>query len=316
MRLTVLDGITVTRGDLSWEGLAALGDLVVHDRTPPEKTIERAQGRAIVLTNKVVLGADEIGQLPDLRYIGVLATGYNVVDLPTAAACDVTVTHVPAYSTASVAQLVIGQLINMAHGIATHTASVRAGDWVHSPDFVYWKHPLVELAGKTMGLVGFGRIGQAVAGLAQALGMDVIVHTRTPRDREGIRFVSLDEVFTGADVVSLHCPLTPATDGMVNADQLARMKPGSYLINTGRGPLVDEDALAGALARGPLAGAAVDVLSTEPPATDNPLLAAPNCFITPHIGWATRDARQRLLETAVANVRTFLAGRPRNTINA
>jgi glycerate dehydrogenase len=315
VNIVVLDGWAANPGDLSWEPLAALGALTVHDRTPPALTVERARAAEVVLTNKTVLERAVLEQLPALRYIGVLATGYNVVDVVAARERGITVTNVPAYSTASVVQLTFALLFELTHHVGQHAAGVRAGRWSRSPDFCYWETPLVELAGKTLGVVGYGRIGRAVARVAQALDMQVWATTRMPPpDASGVRFTAVDDLFRGADVVSLHCPLTDATRHLVNARTLALMKPDGYLLNTGRGPLVDEAALAAALNEGRLAGAGVDVLSSEPPAADNPLLSARNCVVTPHLGWATRAARQRLLTEATENVRAFLAGCPRHRV--
>ncbi len=316
MKIVVLDGYTANPGDLDWSPLAALGELTVHDRTPAELTLERSAGARALLTNKVVLGARELAALPDLRYIGVLATGFNVVDVAAAREREVVVTNVPAYSTPSVAQHVFALLLEMARGVGRHADLVRQGRWSTSPDFAFWATPQTEVAGLTFGIVGFGAIGQAVARIAAVFGMRVLVHTRTPAPAAWpeITFVSLDELFARADVVSLHCPLTEATRGLVNAARLAAMKPTAYLINAGRGPLVDEAALAAALHAGQIAGAGLDVLSQEPPPADNPLLTAPNCVITPHLAWATRAARQRLLDVAIDNVRAFVEGREQNRV--
>ncbi len=317
-RAVVLDGYAVNPGDLSWEGIQALCDCVVHDRTPPHLTLARAEGAEILFTNKVVLGRAELDRLPCLRYIGVLATGTNVVDLAAARERGVVVTNIPDYSTASVAQLVFAHLLNLTQHVAAHSESVQRGDWTRSPDFCYWLHPLVELDGLTLGLVGFGRIGQAVARIARALGMRVLVHTRSRRlpSDDGLDYTELDELFRRSDVVSLHCPLTDGTRGLVDARRLALMKPTAFLINTGRGPLVDEAALAAALNDGRLAGAGLDVLSSEPPPADNPLLSARNAQITPHLAWATKAARARLLAIATDNLRAFLEGQPRHVVNA
>ena len=316
MKIVVLDGYAANPGDLDWSPLAALGELTVHDRTPAALTLEHAAGAQAVLTNKVILGADEMASLPELRYIGVLATGYNVVDVAAAGDRGIAVTNVPAYSTPSVAQHVFALLLELTRGAGHHAALVRQGRWSASPDFAFWDTPQTELAGLTMGLVGFGAIGQAVARIALAFGLRVLVHTRTPNPAAwpDVAFVDLDVLFTHADVVSLHCPLTEATRGLVNASRLAGMKPTAYLLNTGRGPLVDEAALAAALHAGTIAGAGLDVLAQEPPTADNPLLAAPNCLITPHLAWATKAARQRLLDVAIDNVRAFLAGRKQNRV--
>ncbi len=317
MRIVVLDGYTLNPGDLSWGRLEALGDCSVYDRTALEDIVERAGDAEIVLTNKTVLSADVIRHLMRLRYIGVLATGYNVVDVEAANERGIPVTNVPSYGTTSVAQMVFAHLLNLTQHVAHHARTVRDGRWAACPDFCYWDMPLLELAGLTLGIVGFGRIGRAVAGLAQAFGMKVIVHdVIVPAEMpEGCRMVELEEVFREADVLSLHCPLTPRTGKLVNAERLALMKPTAFLINTSRGPLIDEPALADALNAGRLAGAGLDVLSTEPPAADNPLLTAKNCYITPHIAWATRSARQRLLSIAIDNVAAFIAGRPQNVVN-
>ncbi len=317
MNIVVLDGYTLNPGDLSWSALETLGACRVFDRAPPGETLARAADAEIALTNKTVLNADAIARLPKLRYIGVLATGYNVVDLAAARARGIVVTNVPGYSTASVVQLTFALLLELTHHVGAHADGVRAGRWSRSADFCYWDSPLVELAGLTLGLVGFGNVGRGVARAAAAFGMRVLVHTRTvPRTGlEGVDFADLETAFRQSDVVSLHCPLTEATRHLVNRERLAWMKPTAFLINTGRGPLVDEAALADALNNGRLAGAGLDVLSTEPPPADNPLLTAKNCVITPHIGWATRAARERLMQTAVENVRAFQAGQPRNVVS-
>ncbi len=317
MKIVVLDGYTLNPGDLSWDDLRAIAPCEIHDRTPADQTLVRAAEAEIVLTNKTVLGRETIALLPHLGYIGVLATGYNVVDIAAARERGIPVTNIPAYGTASVAQMVFAHLLNFTQRVADHAESVRAGDWGRCADFCYWNTPLVELAGLTMGIVGFGRIGRETGKLARAFGMKVVFHDvfafRVPAE-EGTA-VDLDTLFRESDVVSLHCPLTPENQGLVNRERLALMKPSAVLINTSRGPLVDEPALAEALNEGRIAGAGLDVLCVEPPRTGNPLLGARNCFITPHIAWATRSARQRLLEMAVANVRAFLAGDPQNVVN-
>ena len=279
-------------------------------------TVERAAGASIILTNKTPLPRTVIESLRDLKCIGVLATGYNVVDVASAKERGIFVTNVPGYGTSAVAQHVFALLLELTQRTGLHSDSVRAGDWARSVDWCYWRTPLVELSGLTMGVVGYGAIGQAVARIAQAFGMKVIAATRTPRaDESGVTFTSVDDLFSRADVVSLHCPLTPETQGLVNAARLATMKPAAFLINTGRGPLIVEQDLADALRNAVIAGAAVDVLSTEPPAADNPLLTAPHCLITPHLAWAARASRQRLMDAAVENVRAFLAGAPVNVVN-
>jgi len=317
MNIVVLDGYTLNPGDLSWAGLEALGPCTVHDRTPASETLARAARGEIVLTNKTALSREIIEQLPRLRYIGVLATGYNVVDVEAARQRNIPVTNVPDYATHSVVQSVFGHLLNLTLHVADHGRGVAAGRWSGSPDFAYWDFPLVELAGLTLGVVGFGRIGRATAEVARAFGMNVLAYDPAPAAEppEGVRFVGLEELFRQSDAVSLHCPLTPETHQLVNAERLSWMKPSAYLINTARGPLADEAALAEALNSDRLAGAGLDVLASEPPPADNPLLGAKNCCITPHIAWATAAARGRLLETVVANVRAFLAGEPQNVVN-
>jgi glycerate dehydrogenase len=309
MKIVILDGATLNPGDLSWADLRRLGACEVHDRTAATDIVARAREADIILTNKTVLSAATLGQLPALRYIGVLATGYNVVDVAAARARNIPVTNIPAYGTASVAQHTLALLLELTNHVGRHAQSVRAGNWSKAPDFCYAETPLVELEGKTLGLIGAGRIAQAVARLGEALGMKVIFATRRGGRAE------LERVLAEADVVSLHCPLTPETRELINAATLARMKPTAFLLNTSRGPLVAEGDLAAALNAGHLAGAAVDVLSVEPPPADNPLLTARNCLVTPHHAWATQAARQRLMTTAVENVRAFLAGAPRNVIN-
>lgn len=316
-RIVVLDGYTLNPGDLSWKGLEALCPCTVYDRTDPEDVLPRSKDTEIILTNKTILSSDIIEQLPALKYIGVLATGYNVVDIEAADERGIVITNVPAYSTPSVAQLVFAHLLNLAHHVGHHTQTVRSGRWASSVDFCYWDTPLIELAEMTIGIIGFGRIGQTTAKLAQAFGMKVIAYdivkpSSMPRD---CQFVELDDVFRKSDVLTLHCPLTTQTEIIVNSRRLALMKKTAFLINTGRGPLVDEQALADALNSANIAGAGLDVLSSEPPKKDNPLLQAKNCFITPHIAWATQAARQRLMKVVVDNVAAFLAGTPQNVVN-
>jgi glycerate dehydrogenase len=317
MKIVVLDGYTLNPGDLSWSGLEALGNCTIHDRTPPERIVPRASGAEIILTNKTALSADTISRLTSLKYISVLATGYNIVDVEAARKRGIPVSNVPLYATESVAQMVFAHLLNLALNVAHHAQTVRDGRWSASVDFCYWDTPLIELQGLTMGIIGFGRIGRATAKLARAFGMKVIVYdVTTPSEiPEGCRMVELEDVFRESDVVSLHCPLTPQTENLVSAERLALMKPTAYLINTSRGPLIDEQALADALNSSRIAGAGLDVLSVEPPDQSNPLLTAKNCQITPHIAWATRAARQRLLQVTVDNVAAFLTGKPQNVIN-
>jgi glycerate dehydrogenase len=314
-RIVVLDGYTLNPGDLDWEPLRALGECAIFDRTPAEAVLERAAGASAVLTNKTPLPRTMIESLPELRYIGVLATGYNIVDTAAASAHGVAVTNVPGYGTASVAQHVFALLLELTQHVGHHAQTVREGRWSASPDFCYWDTPLVELAGRTLGVIGYGGIGEAVARIALAFEMKVIAATRRPRtDVPGVEFLAIDDVFCRADVVTLHCPLTPETQGLVNAARLALMKADAFLINTGRGSLVVEQDLADALNASRLAGAGLDVLSTEPPTSKNPLLSAKNCLITPHIAWATRAARERLLGVVVENLRAFFAGTPQNVV--
>jgi glycerate dehydrogenase len=316
MKIVVLDGFTLNPGDLSWDELRALGPCEIFDRTLADQVEPRAAGAGILLTNKTVLSRDSIVRLPALKYIGVLATGTNVVDLGAARERGVPVTNVPAYGTRSVAQATFALLLELTNHTGHHGLTVRAGRWTKSVDWCYWDLPLLELDGLTMGLVGFGRIGRAVAELAHAFGMKVLTHTPSfNRPPPYGRAVKLEEIFRESDVVSLHCPLTPQTLKLVNAERLRLMKPTAFLLNTSRGPLVDEAALADALNSGVIAGAALDVLSVEPPPTTNPLLLAKNCIITPHNAWATQAARARLLSVAVANVRAFLAGKSVNVVS-
>jgi glycerate dehydrogenase len=312
----VLDGSTLAADDLNWQALKALGTASIHDRTPDAEIVDRSRDADAVLINKVAVSEETINQLPKLRYIGVTATGTNIVDLPAAKSRGIVVTNVPGYATPSVAQTVFAHLLNLAQRVEYHTEQVRQGKWSSSPDFCFWDTPQIEIAGLTMGIVGFGAIGREVAKIALAFGMKVLATSRSftahPRD---VSMVDLDTLFRMADVVTLHCPLTPQTKEIVNRKRLGKMKRSAFLINTGRGPLVDELALAEALATGQIAGAGLDVLSDEPPPADHPLLKAPNCFITPHFAWATRSARERLMHEVVENVAAFLAGSPRNVVS-
>lgn len=314
--IVILDGNALNPGDLSWSELGALGDCVVYEHTPPELVLERAREADIILTNKTLLTASTIAALPKLKYIGVLATGVNVVDVAAARQRGILVTNVPAYSTPSVVQLTFALLLELTLHVGHHAQTVRDGRWCQSQDFCYWDYPLVELAGLTFGIVGYGRIGRSVATVARAFGMDVLAYNTSPKTDPPTRFTDLESLLAASDVVSLHCPLTAANQGFINAERLALMKPTAYLLNTARGPLIDEQALADALNEGRLAGAGLDVLSQEPPLPDNPLLKAKNCLITPHIAWATYAARQRLMKTVVANVRAFLAGQPANVVGS
>lgn len=316
MKIAILDGYAVNPGDLSWEGIKKLGACAIYDRTPPELTVERVKNADVVLTNKVVIDQAVIEQLPKLKYIGVFATGYNVVDLAAAKKAGITVTNIPAYSTASVAQMVFSHLLNFAQNVAVHAQSVAEGEWAKSLDFTYWKSPQTELAGKTLGIIGFGQIGQAVAKIGLAFGMKIIFNNRSQKET-GIeaRQVDLDTLLSQSDFVSLHCPLTDENKGFINNAAIEKMKRTTFLVNTGRGPLINEQDLADALNAERIAGAGLDVLSTEPPSMDNPLPTAKNCYITPHIAWATYEARSRLMEIAVQNLTAFKNGKPINVVN-
>ncbi|MGL5937714.1 MAG: D-2-hydroxyacid dehydrogenase [Phocaeicola sp.] len=310
MKIVVLDGYTLNPGDLSWSGLQALGEVVIYDRTSSEELMERAQGAEVLLTNETILYADSLSQLSALKYIGVLATGYNVVDVKVATTLGIVVTNIPTYGTYSVAQTVFAHLLAITQRVEHYAQESRQLCWSNSIDFSYWNTPLIELANKKMGLVGLGNIGWATAQIALAFGMKVLAYTsKEQKDLPPtIEKVTLDELFTQSDVVSLHCPLTSSTDRLVSANRLEQMKPTAILINTGRGLLIDEAALAAALNSGKIYAAGLDVLSKEPPAPDNPLLSAKNCFVTPHMAWATKEARSRLMEMAIMNLQTFLSG--------
>ena len=315
-KIVILDAYGANPGDLSWNGLRELGELTVYERTRAEETVGRAAEADIVLTNKVVLGRREIEQLPRLRYIGVLATGYNVVDTVAAREHGVTVTNVPAYSTESVAQMVFAHLLTVTNRTEHYALQNRQGRWTASPDFCYWDTPLTELAGKTFGIVGLGNIGRRVAQIAQAFGMQVKALTSKRADElpAGVKKVELRELLATADVLSLHCPLTDTTRHLMNAQTLSLMKPTAILINTGRGPLVCDADVAEALQTGRLAAYCADVLTEEPPRSDNPLISLPNAYFTPHVAWATREARVRLLQVAIDNVRAFVEGSPQNVV--
>lgn len=312
MKICILDGHSLNPGDLDWSPVERLGDVMLFDRTPADKIVERAADADIVLTNKVPFSADTLRQLPRLRFICVLATGYNIIDTEAAARQGVVVANIPAYSTMSVAQMAFAHILNITNHVASYAREVADGKWTNCPDFCFWDSALTELAGKTMGIVGLGNTGMATARIAVAMGMKVVAMTSKSADTlpEGITPAPLDDVLASADVVSLHCPLTPSTRHLINAASIAKMKPSAILINTGRGPLVDEQAVADALNGGRLAAFGADVLSQEPPRGDNPLLSARNCFLTPHIAWATLEARTRLMSTATENVRQFIAGEP------
>lgn len=317
MKIVVLDGCAANPGDLSWDALKSLGECIIYDRTSPDEVLQRAEGAEVLLTNKTVLDSDLIEALPLLKYIGVLATGYNIVDVEAARKRNIVVTNVPAYSTDSVAQLVFAHILNIAQQVQHHAQEVRRGRWVQSPDFCFWDTPLLELCNKTIGIVGFGHTGYQTARIALGFSMQVMAYTSKSQAQlpSGIRkAVSLEQLFAECDIVSLHCPLTEDTRSLVNAGRLALMKPTAILINTARGPLVDEHALADALNQGRLYAAGVDVLSTEPPHADNPLLTARHCYITPHIAWASTAARQRLMQVVVANLQAWLTGKVVNSV--
>ena len=315
MNIVILDGYTTNPGDLSWDSLEEFGNLTVYERTAPDEIISRAIDCDIVLTNKTILSREIITALPNARYIGLLSTGTNAVDIDAATEHSITVTNVPAYSTASVAQSVFALLLELTNHVAQHNNSCRAGKWAQHIDFCFAETQLIELADKTIGIVGFGAIGKAVAKIAHAFDMKTLVYTRTSDKYENITHVSLDEIFKHADIVSLHCPLTPQTEKMINKDSLAQMKNNALLINTGRGGLIDEDALANALNNEQIAGAGLDVLTSEPPQENNPLLQAKNCIITPHIAWATYAARKRLIETVIKSLSGFIEGMPINVVS-
>lgn len=318
MKIVALDAFTANPGDLSWSALEKLGELVLYDRTPAELTIERSQNAEAILTNKVIVDAAVIDALPKLKYIGVLATGTNVVDLPHARSKGIVVTNIPRYSTESVVQTVFAHILNLAVQLSSNTEAVRKGEWVSSPDFSFSKGKLTELYGKHLGIVGLGTIGNRVAQVGAAFGMNVVAYG--PHLSIGGRYgevdaVSLEQLFRVSDIVSLHCPLTAATRNLVNKELLANVKEGMWLINTGRGPLLNEQDVADALKTGRLGGLGADVLSTEPPQADNPLLAAPNCYITPHNAWASQEARVRLIQIATDNLKAFIENKPINVVN-
>ena len=311
-RLVILDAYATNPGDLSWGPIEALADCTVYDRTAPTDVLARTGDADAVMVNKAVLDAHTIANAPNLKYVGILATGWNTIDLAAAKKRGLVVSNVPGYSTDSVAQHAFALLLELTNQVALHSADARSGGWANNPDYCYRLSPQIELAGLTLGVVGFGQIGQAAARIGQALGMRVLANRRDASQPppEGVEYADLDRIFSESDVVSLHCPLSPATAGLVDARRLAQMKPTAFLINTSRGPLVVERDLADALRDNRIAGAAVDVLSTEPPAPGNPLLSAPRCFVTPHVAWATAAARKRLIAAAAENLRAFLNGQP------
>lgn len=318
MKIVVLDGYTLNPGDLSWDGLRELGDVTVYDRTPADKVVERIGNAEIVITNKTIIDRGVLDACPAIKYVGVLATGYNVVDVVAAKEKGIPVANVPAYGTNAVGQFAIALLLEICQHIGEHGQSVRAGEWTKSPDFCYWKHPLIELDGKTMGIIGYGRIGQKTGLIAQALGMKILVsgsRRNAALESESVRYVEMDELLAKSDVISLHCPLTESNKGMINKASIAKMKDGVIIINTSRGPLIEEADLAEALNSGKVYAAGMDVVSVEPVKADNPLLTAKNCIVTPHIAWAPIEARTRLLNVAVENVSCFISGAPINVVN-
>lgn len=314
MHIVILDGYTLNPGDLTWAPFEALGTLRYFDRTPVDATIERARDAEIIITNKAPVTGEMMAQLPNLKYVGVTATGFNIVDVAAARERGIVVTNVSDYGSMAVAQQVFAMILNFTNRIQEHSESVRAGGWAACPDFAYTLRPIPELGGKTLGLMGYGNIARAVADIGRAFGMRILANRRNPQPEPDVEFVDVDGLFRESDFLSLHCPLTPETQGLVNARTLGLMKPTALLVNTGRGPLVVEADLAAALREGKIASAAVDVLSKEPPSADNPLLSAPNCVVTPHNAWAAVEARQRLMQGAADNLRAFLAGKPVNVV--
>lgn len=318
MKIVVLDGYTLNPGDLSWDRLLILGEVVLYDRTPIDKIIERSRGAEVLITNKTPLSEDIINSLTSVKYIGVLATGYNIVDTEAAKKRNIIVTNIPTYGTISVAQLTFALLLELCHHVQRHSDSVMNGKWAESVDFCFWDFPLIELSGKTLGIIGFGNIGNKVGDIATAFGMNIIGSSKPHTDqshRKNFRWVEINELLEQSDIVSIHCPLLPETKGLINAETLKRMKRSAFLLNTSRGPIVVDKDLADALNNGIIAGAGIDVLSVEPPSKDNPLFKAKNCIITPHIAWATKEARTRLIDIAVNNLSAFLNGKPVNVVN-
>jgi glycerate dehydrogenase len=316
MKIVVLDGYTLNPGDLNWEKFSEIGELKVYDRTSPQDILERTTDANIVLTNKTVLTAENIAAMNKVQYIGVLATGVNVVDLEYTKKTGITVTNVPGYSGSSSAQMVFALILELTNRVGHHSQTVTDGKWSASKDFCYWDYPLVELEGITLGIVGYGGIGKAVARIGLAFGMNILIYNRSvpPDLPDGITYSDLDNLIHSSDIISLHCPLTPQTKGMINKESLAQMKKTAYLINTSRGPLIVENDLADFLNEGRIAGAAMDVLDVEPPDKNCPLLTAKNCYITPHIAWATIASRERLMSIAVENIKSYLAGNPQNMV--
>ena len=320
MKIVVLDGFTLNPGDLNWDGIKQFGELTVHDRTDfsPEKVIETIGDAEIIFTNKTPIPKSVLSKTPSVKYIGVLATGYNVVDTVAAKELGIIVTNIPTYGTAAVAQFTLALILELCHHIGEHSRAVFNGDWTKSVDFCFWNYPLVELAGKTLGIIGFGRIGQATANIAQAFGLNVLAYDSVQNpdlESDTCKYATLDELLSKSDIISLHCPLFESTKGIINKDNIAKMKDGVLIINTSRGPLVVEEDLREALESGKVAGAAVDVVSSEPISEDNPLLKAKNCIITPHIAWAPKESRTRLMNTTIENLEAFIKGFPINVVN-
>lgn len=318
MKIVVLDGYTLNPGDISWEGMEALGEVTVYDRTKPEEVVERIGDAEVVYTNKTPITRETLDQCGNVRFIGVLATGYNIVDIEAAKEKGIPVSNIPTYGTAAVSQFAIALLLELCHHIGEHSDAVKNGEWTSNPDWCFWKYPLVELAGKTMGIIGFGRIGQDTGKIAQALGMKVLAfdaYKRPELESETCHYADLDTLLAESDVISLHCPLFPDTEGIINKDTIAKMKTGVMIINDSRGPLIVEEDLRDALNSGKVAGAALDVVSTEPIQMDNPLLEAKNVILTPHIAWAPKESRQRLMNIAVENLQCFVDGAPQNVVN-
>jgi len=318
MKIVILDGYTLNPGDLNWDELKKLGELVVHERTPVDQVVERAQGAEVLFTNKCPVSAEAINQLPSLKYIGVLATGYNIVNTEAAKAKGIIVANVPGYGTASVVQLTFALLLELCLRVQRHSDAVMDGKWTRSADFCFWDYPLIELSGKTLGIIGFGNIGQQVGDVATAFGMNIIGNSRTRTDqphRKNFKWADVPELLQQSDAVSIHCPLFPETKGLINKESLKLMKKSAFILNTSRGPIIVDEDLADALNNDVIAGAGIDVLSAEPPPAGNPLFKAKNCIITPHIAWATKEARARLMHTTVTNLKAYLEGKPVNVVN-
>lgn len=318
MKIVVLDGYTLNPGDLSWAGIEQFGEVTVYERTAPEQIAERLAGAEIVFTNKTPLTREQFAANPSIRFVGVLATGYNVVDIAAAKERKIPVCNIPTYGTMAVAQFAAALMLELCHRVGRHADSVKAGDWSRGNDFCYWLNPLIELDGKTLGVVGFGRIGQAFGKIAQAFGMKILAVDEYPNkvlESDTLRYTTLEDLYANADVITLHCPLFDNNKGMINQAAIAKMKPGVLILNTSRGPLINEADLAEALKSGRVAGAGLDVLSSEPPSMTNPLMSAPNCIVTPHIAWATKEARSRLMDIATDNLAAFVKGAPKNVVN-